>query len=78
MNDLEKSYHLARKVARQAAADYNPFEKVTVRGPLEGNVTFSDGSIYIFREGMARIHRKNLNEAFNLGCRRVNPSPSEA
>lgn len=71
MSEFDKFYQLARKVARQAAADYDPFAKVKVRGPFEGNVAFPDGSIYTFKDGVALVHRKNLNEAFNLGCRRV-------
>lgn len=67
----EKGYELAKKIARQAAANYDPFEKVQVAGPFEGNVIFSDGSSYHFKDGLAMVHRKNLNEAFNLGCRRL-------
>lgn len=69
--DDSKHYELARKIARRAAANYDPFAKVEVSGPFEGNVIFSDGSSYHFKGGTALIHRKNLNEAFNLGCRRV-------
>lgn len=67
----DKGYELARRIARQAAVDYDPFQRVQVAGPFEGNVVFSDGSTYNFKGGLAMIHRKNLNEAFNLGCRRL-------
>jgi hypothetical protein len=44
---------------------------VEVRGPFEGSVVFSDGSIYNFKEGIAMVHRRNLSEAYNLGCKKT-------
>jgi hypothetical protein len=70
MNE-ETMYEMARRIAREAAERYDPFERVEVRGPFEGSVIFSDGRSYRFSDGKAMIHRKNLNEAYNLGCKRT-------
>jgi len=64
-------YYMARKLAIQAMSEYNPFVRVRVNGPFEGSVVFSDGSIYEFSAGQAEIHRKNLPEAYSLGCRKA-------
>jgi hypothetical protein len=71
--EKETLYEIARKIARQAAAEYDPFEKIEVRGPLEGGVVFADGQIYKFKNGRGFVHRKNLGEAYNLGFKRVRP-----
>jgi hypothetical protein len=71
----ETMYEMARRVAQSAARRYDPFEKFEVRGPFEGSAVFSDGSIYIFKNGLALVHRKNLAEAYNLGCKRTNRRP---
>jgi len=67
----DNGYDLAKKIAQRATENYDPFYRVEVRGPLEGNVVFSDGSIYNFKEGIAMVHRRNLSEAYNLGCKRT-------
>jgi hypothetical protein len=66
-------YEIAGKIAKQAAADYDPFEKIEVKGPLEGSTVFADGQIYHFKNGRGFVHRKNLGEAYNLGFRRIRP-----
>lgn len=71
--EKESLYEIARKIARQAAAEYDPFEKIEVKGSLEGSVVFADGQIYNFKNGRGFVHRKNLNEAYNLGFKRVRP-----
>jgi hypothetical protein len=71
----DKGYQLAKRIIKRAAESYNPFEKVRVRGPLDGIVSFSDGSLYKFSDGISMIHRKNLPEAYNLGCRRLGNGP---
>lgn len=60
-----------RKIAQMAAREYDPMERVEVRGPLDGLVSFPDGQLYKFTDGVAAIHRKNLSQAINMGCRRL-------
>jgi hypothetical protein len=69
--DDERMYEAAKKIAQMAARNYNPMERVAVRGPFQGLVTFPDGQFYTFADGIAMIHRKNLSQAINMGCRRV-------
>jgi hypothetical protein len=64
-------YYMARKLATKAMSEYDPFVRVRVNGPFEGSVVFSDGTIYKFSNGQAEIHRKNLPEAYSLGCRKA-------
>lgn len=64
-------YEMAKRIMRQAADSYDPFERIEVKGPFEGKVPFSDGSSYQFTNGKAMIHRKNLQEAYNIGCYRL-------
>jgi len=71
MENPKDPYKLARKILRQAVEKYDPFAKVQVKGPFEGNIVFPDGSSYHFKNGLAMVHRKNLNEAYNLGCKRT-------
>lgn len=67
----ETLYEMAKRIAKEAADRYDPFQRVEVKGPFEGLVMFSDGTIYRFSEGKAMVHRRNLNEAYNLGCKKT-------
>ena len=69
--DHDNLYYMARKLIAKAMSEYNPLIRIKVNGPLEGSVTFSDGTIYKFFNGQSEIHRKNLSEAYSLGCRRA-------
>jgi hypothetical protein len=78
--DMEdkRLYEAAKKIAQMAAREYDPMQRVEVRGPFEGIVSFPDGQYYTFSDGKAMIHRKNLSQAINMGCRRVvKPSPRD-
>lgn len=66
-----RMYEAAKKIARMAAKEYNPMARVEVHGPFDGIVSFPDGSLYKFSNGVASIHRKNISQAINMGCRRV-------
>jgi hypothetical protein len=69
--DDKRMYEAAKKIAQMAAKAYDPMERVEVRGPFHGLVSFPDGQSYKFTDGIAMIHRKNLSQAINMGCRRV-------
>ena len=70
-----KGYELAKKVISRAVAEYDPFERVMVNCPFDGIVTFSDGASYKFVDGVAAVRRKNLQEAYEMGCRRLGNGP---
>lgn len=63
-------YEAAKKIAQMAAKAYDPMQRIEVRGPFDGLVSFPDGQSYKFENGIAMIHRKNLSQAINMGCRR--------
>jgi len=71
----DKGYELAKKIISRAVQDYDPFERVRVGRPLDGIVTFSDGTSYNFVNGVAEVRRKNLQEAYEMGCRRLGDGP---
>jgi hypothetical protein len=56
-------------------SQYDPLERVMVKCPLDGIVTFSDGMSYRFIGGVAAVRRKNLQEAYEMGCRRLGNGP---
>jgi hypothetical protein len=71
----DQGYELVKKIITRAVEEYDPFERVRVRCPLDGIVTFSDGASYKFVNGVAEVRRKHLQEAYEMGCRRLGNGP---